>query len=442
MSTVYVVHAIDTEGPLYESAPETFARIERIFGKISAPHTKDSLLKLQTGKIKLPDESMRPQFDLAFSTKALHFIEDFSQLDQMLDKITSKEFRMSIPDDFGQGWIYSWHCMDHLDYEDNPRRKAVGMHTIFDYYQRRINESQSPDKIHWHFHPSTFFNEGNRSTTNYVYSRNLHKIIARRVIDRSWFPSAHRAGYHTERVDSHLFLEQWIPFDLSNQAMPEEDAKKSGLESGRFGDWRGAPSDWSLYHPSHDHYQIPGHCRRWIARCLNVGTRHHLITQNEVDQAFLLAEKNGKALLCVSNHDFRDMSEDMPYVHGLLTSASKRFNNVKFKYTDSVNGMRSVAYTDSELSQAKPIQLKLELNGNIASVRISQGQPFGPQPFFCFKTKDRRYFYDNLDIVDLGKSWSYTFDLDTIPIESIDTVAVASNDKYGYFDIKKICLTE
>ena len=27
-----------------------------------------------------------------------------------------------------------------------------------------------------------------------------------------------RAGFHCERPDSHLFMEQWIPFDLSNMS--------------------------------------------------------------------------------------------------------------------------------------------------------------------------------------------------------------------------------
>ena len=37
--------------------------------------------------------------------------------------------------------------------------------------------------------------------------------------------------------------------------------------------WNYAPRSWKPYHPSHDDYQKIGKSRRWIARCLNVGTR-------------------------------------------------------------------------------------------------------------------------------------------------------------------------
>ena len=38
------------------------------------------------------------------------------------------------------------------------------------------------------------------------------------MIDRQWFPAAHRPGFHVIRPDSHWFLEQFVPFDYSSQA--------------------------------------------------------------------------------------------------------------------------------------------------------------------------------------------------------------------------------
>ena len=110
------------------------------------------------------------------------------------------------------------------------------------------------------------------SSTNYLLDDKFFQIITRRIIDRNWFPTVNRAGYHTERADSHWLLEQWIPFDLSNQSCLTDD-EQPDVSGGRFGDWRRAPSDWFLYNPSHDDYQKPGHCRRFIGKCLNVGTR-------------------------------------------------------------------------------------------------------------------------------------------------------------------------
>ena len=60
------------------------------------------------------------------------------------------------------------------------------------------------------------YNEAHKCASSYVNSPELYQIITRRIIERNWFPVVNRAGFHCERPDSHLFLEQWIPFDLSN----------------------------------------------------------------------------------------------------------------------------------------------------------------------------------------------------------------------------------
>ena len=78
-----------------------------------------------------------------------------------------------------------------------------------------------------------------------------------------------------------LLVEQWMPFDLSNQSCGSRESD-SQSEYGRFGDWRRAPSDWSVYSPDHDDYQTSGSCRRHIARCLNIGTRLRLLGIEDV----------------------------------------------------------------------------------------------------------------------------------------------------------------
>ena len=52
MGTVYVVHCIDTEGPLYEAPVVPFEQIKRIFG-IEIEPTRENLIKLQNGEIPL-----------------------------------------------------------------------------------------------------------------------------------------------------------------------------------------------------------------------------------------------------------------------------------------------------------------------------------------------------------------------------------------------------
>lgn len=49
---LYVVHCIDTEGPLNETLDATFERLWSIFGVKLAP-TKDNLMRLQRGEVDL-----------------------------------------------------------------------------------------------------------------------------------------------------------------------------------------------------------------------------------------------------------------------------------------------------------------------------------------------------------------------------------------------------
>ena len=62
------------------------------------------------------------------------------------------------------------------------------------------------------------YKEAHRCATSYVNSPELYQILCRRIIEKKWFPSVNRAGFWTERPDSNWFLEQWIPFDISNMS--------------------------------------------------------------------------------------------------------------------------------------------------------------------------------------------------------------------------------
>ena len=73
---------------------------------------------------------------------------------------------------------------------------------------------------------------------------------------------------------------------------------------------------------------------------------------------------------------------------------------------------------------------------------MKEGKIFGPQPYLAIKTKDGKFYHDNLDLVELDKEWSFTFDEDTIKSEDISILGVASNDKYANSFVKIIYATE
>ena len=172
----------------------------------------------------------------------------------------------------------------------------MGYHNVFDHYRAVLRRpGREQDGLHFHYHPHSFRKEAHRCATHWwASSDSLYQILSRRVIDRQWFPAANRPGFHVIRPDSHWFLEQYIPFDFSSQAMlpADDDAAQAGLEGGRLG--RLAPCPRHVGSPTIRRTtttRCPGACRRWIARCLNVGTRYRLLAERDVRQAFQEAQR-------------------------------------------------------------------------------------------------------------------------------------------------------
>jgi hypothetical protein len=429
---LYVVHCVDTEGPLDETLDATFGRLESLFG-ISLPATRDNLLKIQGMQIDF--QGNEQAIANCFAPELLKYNTNWSEIGAMLKEILSPKFRFGLPDSYGNGWIYSWHCMDHIGFTDNPRNKDYGYGKIFRYYKSKLEESgSSSDEINWHFHPLSITRNPTHAATSYVNSYDvLMEIMCRRIIEDDWFPVVHRPGFHSERPDSHAFLEQWIPFDYANQFC-EQDQNQPDTAEGRFGDWRRAPKTWRGYHPSHDDYQIAGNCRRTIFRCLNVGTRMRLLMEADVRDAFLEAQAQGSAILAFANHDWRDMKPDIEYVQEHLRKIKADFPEVLIRYAGAEEA--ATAMITQEISS--PLELGLELIGNQIYVEVLKGKIFGPQPFLAIQSKSGEFFHDNFDIIDSLTRWTYRLDEQTLSMDNIETIGVGAAGRHGTYSVKKI----
>ena len=251
---VYIVHAVDTEGPLYEGLDGLFSEIKEHFD-ISLEPTQINVDLLREKKIDLGGKEDLAAYFVR-PDRVERYNETWHQIDKMHSTFMDAEWRARLSDSESNPYVVSWFCMDHVGFNYNPRRRAMGYHEIFQYYNKKISEYRaSRDRIYWHYHPASFSGNAHRMGYNYSYAGNLHnEIIARRIIDHMWFPVANRPGGHIETYDINLWLEQWMPFDVANQAMEENGSlgleEAAGRIPGRHGDWRGAPSDWHIYHPS------------------------------------------------------------------------------------------------------------------------------------------------------------------------------------------------
>lgn len=425
--TVYIVHCVDTEGPLYETPVVPFEQIKNIFG-IDIEPSRENLLKLQKGELDLggKEETVKNLVDLhRITTRG-----NWEEIDAMLAQVTCEAYRNQLPDSNQNGWVFNWFCMDHAGFTgSNPRRRDAGYHHIFDHYAALIKRQNAGDFIGFHYHPLPISGNYNDSGTSYWGGENLNQILTRKIIDRAWFPSAFRPGFHTERPDSHWFLEQWIPFDYGNQACEANETGQTDLENGRFGDWRYAPLEWYPYHPSHDDYQRKGGCRRWIARCLNMYARTRQIRQQDVDAAFAAASAGDDTILSFTDHDYKDMAFEIDRVRDMIAASAAKYPEVRFVYCNAVEAMRralKLPYRDFSLDA---YTVEDEVYGRLV-VKVD-ADIFGPQPFLALKTKDGRYIWENFDVSVPKREWSYTFDSNTIALQEIDTIGVAANHACG-----------
>lgn len=433
MSTLHIVHCVDTEGPLNETIESTFKRLKDIFN-INIACTKENLKKLQQKKIDLAgkEEAVAKLLD----PRLLNYNNTWKKLNLMLNEIFSKKFRSKFKDDFANYYAISWHCMDHMHYQNNPRNKDVGYGKIFRPYRKLVKKNNLfNDEINWHFHPIAINNDSLSAGTSYLNSFHLiTEILCKRILDDGWFPVVNRPGFHSERPDSHAFLEQWIPFDYANQYYENENEDQKDLSDGRFGDWRRSSASWCGYHPSHEDYQEEGSCNRMIFRCLNIGTRFRVISLDHVRQAFKDAQNNSKAILSFANHDYRDMREDVINITSMINEVKKEFNDVKIKFSGAENAAIDLIY-----AQDKPTpKFETSINDNKFVVKLTSGELFGSQPFLAIKTKDSKYYHDNFDIITPRKVWSYTFDEQSFKLEDLLEVGAGSAGKYGSFYVDKI----
>jgi hypothetical protein len=436
-SSLYIVHCVDTEGPLNESIGETFKRLKLIFN-VDMPATQENLEKLQAKKIDLGKKT-KPISE-AFSKHLLAYNNTWSKVDLMLNKIMTRQYREQYKDSNGRGIVYNWHCMDNVGFKTNTRQRDLGFGNVFSHYQKKINEYGDIDSIHWHFHPLSFNKDAHICSTSYDNSYHiLHQIICRRLIDYNWFPVVNRAGFHAIRQDSSFFLEQWIPFDYSNQSTYDNNNMQP--DSNRFGDWRRASKKWVPYHPSHKDYQSTGNMNRLTTKCLNIGSRFKLLTDEEIEHAFQDSLENGCSILSFTNHDFRDMSIDINNIYRRIKAIHKKYKNVHIINEDAAVAMRNCAY-----NKHKDIKLKLKLitesNLDKIIVTLEKGEVFGSQPYLSIKTTDGRYYHDNFNEGPLPFSWEYILDKSSIQLSLIEKITVAANNRYGLQSIVNINLNK
>jgi hypothetical protein len=177
---LYLVHCVDTEGPLYESLEATSQRLKSTFGLDIDIATSEDLEAVRNGA-GVPD-SIKNQVNEFISR--ICYNENWNQLDEMLGELFSQDWRMKYKDDFDQGYLFNWFILDHVGFTSNPRRRALGYHNVYDHYRAKLKQyGNKSDRLFWHFHPTSYFHEAHKTSNNFSYSNEHLNTLSRRIID-------------------------------------------------------------------------------------------------------------------------------------------------------------------------------------------------------------------------------------------------------------------
>ncbi len=416
---VYIVHNVDAQGPMRETIEATWERIYLGDGIwLPVEPSADNLRKFQRGELDLDLSPEKMQHLMRkYSPENLHYLTSWEEIDRSILNTTSPEFRQKYCDKQGGDYTYSWLIYDHYGFTTNQRFHDVGIHAIWDHYHDLfLADNPGPDEVYWHYHHVTASGDALEWSTNWGTNSIHEEILARRVIEREWFPSVFRAGAHIERNDLSHWLEMFIPFDYSCRSASDEP---DSMYVGHFRDWRHSPTNWGYYHPDWYDYRRPGDMKRYVIRCLDIKTWEKTLTDDDVEQAFQQARTEGQSLLVYYNHDYRDMENEVKHAYDVIKRVEANYPDVDWRFCTALDAIKKYLGKDD-----KAPQFSWELKGQRLII-TSDVELFGPEPFLAIKENGR--FFRDCTTREGEKEWAYTFRRPT----EVEAFGIAGNSPMG-----------
>lgn len=273
---------------------------------------------------------------------AIHAGSDWAKVEAEVGRVMSDGFRARFTDSAGQRPRVSWFILDFVGYSENPHGVEMGREGVFGRYRSgALSEkalAAAGDETAWHYHHPALggvwqphWNPDWQSNSTY------EEILNRRLLDHGWFPAAYRAGGTVMSNAQSLWLERWIPFDYSSRA-------PYGFTG--ICDWSRADTGWTPYHPAQDDYQRPGGMKRWTARSLDI-ENPDWFTRDEALKAFLTAAEGRDCILSFFTHDYKELHDNLARGFEIVTDAAKEFPDAPLCFAGAREAMARLTGPDA-----------------------------------------------------------------------------------------------
>jgi SAM-dependent methyltransferase len=282
-------------------------------------------------------------------------------VDAAMDRLFDEGFRDRHRDPTGTPLRFGWFFLTWTGFSSNPRGRDFGYHRVRDHYLARWGDSLAAfgDEQCWHYHQPAASGIGNAWGLDWSASSEYEQILSRQVLDRAWFSACFRAGGTILSAEASRWVDAWFPVDYSNRAPVDVP----GLV-----DWSDGIADWRLYHPSPEDFRREGAGRRRMARCLDLVTRIHRLSEQDVESAFARAETGEPAILACFDHDYRDIAGRLDDFVALVESVAARHPAVPWRYAAPLEAVRG--YLDAP--RPRPLELDAFVLDGDVHIRSSE----------------------------------------------------------------------
>ena len=248
--------------------------------------------------------------------------------------------------------------------------------------------------------------------------QDFDSTLAHLVLDRGFYPSSFRSGWHAMDNYYQCYLDAWIPFRFENCG-GKHDCTTEPINN--VLDWSHAPTTWAPYHPDPNDYQSPGSLRGWDSRCDYTPG----VTGQMVQDIFTAALSGTSQYVTFWSHlKETDFPTQVDRVHQLLTAAHALYPDVEFHYVTARESMRN--WQNSTDVTPPELRLQLPAGSGVQTATVTTNEPiYQLQPFVASRTADG--VCHRLDCTTAGVN-TWTVQVDT---SNLLQLAAAATDWCG-----------
>jgi len=340
-------------------------------------------------------------------------------------RVMAESFRTAHRDSLGNPVKFTWYMLVGSLYAyGTDTGPLLPFELMQDYHGPSIE--LWGDELAYHYHSWIWSDPDGDSVYHWNQATDFtpcvddfDRTLAHLILDRSFYPSSFRSGWHGMDNFYQAYLDDWIPYRFEN-AYPAYRTDTTEPVSNVY-DWRRAPSAWIPYHPDANDYQSPGDLRGWDSRCQYMKS----VSRSQIEDAFLQALAGTPQLMTLFSHlKEADFPDQITNLHAMLNEIHDSLPVVEFEYLTGRECM--LKWRNGSDTTPPEVQVTTSDANGIRAAEISTNEPiYQKQPFVARADQDG--VYSKLECTALGENrWRVQYG-----IEETSKAAVGITDLYG-----------